>query len=133
MVRIKIAYKFVCMDEAAASNVLQTMQNQGLELAGFQPIDFTAGWIQDGTRVIAWGVNLEGEFSPVPFMELFRLVSLWAITLEVNYAGVVSLSDGEYDIQGEGTFIDNSWVHDQCSGCYANSENMDSFAGEGDE
>lgn len=118
MVNISLTLRFQCPDEHDASQVHQTMNQQGLALAGFEQ---AAQWNIDRTFVTT-DIVIQGEFSPMPFMALYNLVSLWAIVLECTYHGTVILADGvEYDIEGDAAFIDNSWSHRQYSGVYANS------------
>ena len=122
MVRLALSFAISCTDFESAQNVLLTMQNHGLALAGFSEptVQWNNQWLLDGLVVHIENLELVGEFSPVPFLALYNLVSLWAIVLEVEYTGSVVLPDGvEYDISGDMSFIDNSWKHDQRAGVYA--------------
>lgn len=122
MVRLALSFAISCTDFESAQNVLLTMQNHGLALAGFSEptVQWNNQWLLDGLVVHIENLELVGEFSPVPFLALYNLVSLWAIVLEVEYTGSVVLPDGvEYDLSGEMSFIDNSWKHDQRAGVYA--------------
>lgn len=124
MVRLSFALRFHCPDMHDAGQVHQTMMQSGLELAGFQPQQVE--WIVKDNSVYGYEISLDGEFSPVPFLALYRLVSLWCIVLEMNYEGVVTLPDGEeFEIEGDASFIDNSWSHSQYSGVYANGREGD--------
>ena len=122
MVRLVLSLEISCNGFESAQQVLLTMQNHGLSLAGFSEptVQWNNQWLLDGLIVHIENLELVGEFSPVPFMALYNLVSLWAITLECTYHGTVVLADGvEYDIEGDAVFIDNSWKHDQRAGVYA--------------
>lgn len=122
MVRLALSLEISCNSFESAQQVLLTMQNHGLSLAGFSEptVQWNNQWLLDGLVVHIENLELVGEFSPVPFLALYNLVSLWAIVLEVEYTGSVVLPDGvEYDLSGEMSFIDNSWKHDQRAGVYA--------------
>lgn len=122
MVRLALSFEISCNGFESARQVLLTMQNHGLELAGFSEptVQWDNQWLLDGLVVHIENLEFVGELSPVPFLALYNLVSLWAIVMEVEYTGSVVLPDGvEYDISGEMSFIDNSWKHDQRAGVYA--------------
>jgi len=65
-------------------------------------------------------LHIVGEFSPLPFMRFYSVISYACTHLELEYTGRGTLADGvEYDIEGNATIIDNSWTHAQRAGVYA--------------